>query len=187
MSVTRTFIIKIIDDESALVNDWSQEEVRVALQSGFDLPIEAMETGITRGEFAKLAWRYYEMISHDYCILFEWEGIEDCDGREDPYPFYLLEKGIIQVPGQLFKPDDPITQLEAVKLLMACTEKGDPEFYEAINKYNTALSIPQTLTEIGVFDEVGPNKFESNKPITIEQSMVRVIRLLWVYFDYYEE
>lgn len=184
MSVTKDFKVKVVDDESALINDWSREEIRIALQSGFDLPVDEMGGAITRGEFAKLVCKYYEMISNDYCILFEWEGIEDCDWRKDPYPFYLLEKGLIQVPDQLFRPDDPITQLEALELLMACTEKGDAEFYEAIKEYDTKLSIPKTLIEVNVLNETGPNKFEAEKVLTKEQAMVRVIRLLCVFLDY---
>lgn len=175
IETTKDFTFKVSDDESALPDDWSREDIKNALVNGFVAPLSNVNAAITRGQFAKLManlyWTIWEEGSPD--PEYEEKVVTDC-GEDDYDQFLMVKLGIMDAPGGKFKPNDNITQEAATVAMFKICAAADPNLLE---KVTDDKAIPYEMIAYGVTDETGDNAYDGAKKITGRLALVRCNRL----------
>ncbi|MDR2035876.1 MAG: hypothetical protein LBP91_04300 [Coriobacteriales bacterium] len=174
-TATKDFSFRVLDDESALPNDWSRQDIKQALSNGFIAPLYEIDAAITRGQFANLASTLYWTLWHEGMLYPPYEEgvVTDCGG-DDYNQFLMVKLGLMEAPGGRFNPNGNLTEEEAAVILyriciFALTEgkyAGTP-VSEMIDAYLFA----------GVMDESGDNVYNAEENITCRLALVRCNRL----------
>lgn len=174
ISAEKEFNFKIIDDESALPNDWSKEDIKNALANGFVAPLANVNSAITRGQFAKLManmyWAMYEEGSPD--PDYEEDIVKDC-GQDNFDQFLMVKLGVMEAKDGKFNPNKNLTEEEAAVIMYNICRIADPNLVDDGN----ATQIVENLLDYGVIDEIGENLFNASDKITGRLALVRCNRL----------
>lgn len=180
-SVSGDFTFKVLDDESALPNDWSREDIKNALANGFIAPLANVNSAITRGQFASLMntmyWTMWEEGSPEPEYV---EGIVTDCGQDDYSQFLMVNLGVMDAPNGKFNPNGQLTEEEAAYIMFNLCAIADPNICEQTDDRE---GIALGLIEAGVADESGDNLYTSDKPITGRLALVRCNRLYTYMFD----
>ncbi len=177
----KDFKFKVLDDESALPNDWSKEDVKKALKNGFVAPLSNVNAAITRGQFAKLMgnlyWTMWEKGSPD--PDYEENVVTDC-GQDDYDPFLMVKLGAMDAPGGKFNPNGNVTQEEAAVIMYKICNIADPKYME---KLSTDKEMVDACMELGVMEASGDNAYGASEKITGRLALVRCNRLFDAIFE----
>ena len=186
LSSSMDYTFRVIDDDSALPNDWSRAEVRQALARSFVLPLDRLDAPVTRGDFAIIMANFYTILSGGIDIPFfdfySEDAVIDCvaDAWEPHFFDYL---GIMEVTDRRFYPGMPVGELEAAlimfKVFALATNDAD-----AIRDVDDVQAIIPVFQRLGIIDPSGPNAFNESERLTNRLAMVRLNRFFsLVYSD----
>jgi len=186
-STSRDFTVEIVDDESDLPDDWSQGDIRYAMQQGLYLPLEWIDAPITRSQFARQMAFVYGQYSSLPGIYphFDREGlVTDC-GSNDLLEAMMVYLGVMEAPDGLFEPAGSMTEHEGAIIMYKVAIMADHQNIAA-DEFDEE-EIIAFLFEIGVLDEDGPNVFEPDSELTGKQALARAGKMLWYSFGEDEE
>ena len=181
MSVSKEFTFRIIDDESDLPNDWSRADIINALSNGFVVPLNRIDTQITRGQYASLMTVVYATIAVDDDPFPEYveDVVKDC-GQDDYDQFLMVYLGVMDAPGGRFEPSKPLTQAEAALILYCVIGMADPDIVD----FDVDLAdIVEIFTDNDIIDASGPNAYSASANLTNRLALVRLSRLYGVLFE----
>ena len=116
VSARKEYTVEIIDDESALPDDWSRKEIVYALTRGYTIPINRIESPVTRSEFAGLMYTLFNNIHPEGLPPFEKNVVTDC-GENCYSEFLMVRLGVMEAPGGRFEPHKSLTQREAIRII----------------------------------------------------------------------
>ncbi|MEG2950571.1 MAG: hypothetical protein RR946_07765 [Clostridia bacterium] len=175
VSTQQDYTYRVLDDESALPDDWSREDVKAALSNGFITSLKNVNSAITRGRYADLmAMIYYSTVDENAELPTYEEGIVTDCGANDINQFLMVHLGVMDAPDGRFSPNETLTEEQAMRILYDITIKGT-----GVDD-GTAVSTEDMLaelTEAGVVAESGENAYQAEKPITSQLALVRCNRL----------
>ncbi|MEG2152143.1 MAG: hypothetical protein RRZ71_02665 [Clostridia bacterium] len=179
VSSSAKYTFKIANDESALPNDWSKDDVRQALSNGFIAPLANVKSPITRGQYAALMTNLYFTVVDENTEILEYEDgiVTDC-GSDDYSQFLMAKLGFMEAKGGKFAPNDALTEEEAAKILynvvITATKVDDG--------VETAMEdIIAELTDAKIIDDIPENTYQAANKITGQLALVRCNRL-WEFF-----
>ena len=181
MGVSRDFSLRIIDDESDLPNDWSRADIVNALSNGFVVPLNRIDTQITRGQYASLMTVVYGTLAvyDDPYPDYEEDVVKDC-GQDDYDQFLMVYLGVMDAPGGRFEPSKPLTQEEAALILYRVISMADPDIVEADADTEDIVEI---FIYNDIIDEDGENAYAATASLTNRLALVRLSRLYSVLFE----
>jgi hypothetical protein len=191
ISASKDFNIEIVEDESYLPNDWSRNDITLALRFGYYLPLNMLESPITRVEYAKMMFYVYSMVypEDDFVIPGLDEEIEFSDMSNDDkdidylFAFCMVALGIMDAPNGEFDPYGTLTEREAMQILYRTVELSKSIEVGTYEVLDESVFIP-ALTDMGLFDEPGSeNGYTADMKFTRKLAMVRIARLLQVEMD----
>jgi len=185
----KEFTFRIIDDESALPGDWSQEDIRFALSMGFVLPLDRLDLPVTRRDFARFMGEMYNTaITQEQEQVYgfvpdyfnPWpeyaDGLViDCAG-ENHYPSVMVSLGLMEAPGGRFNPNMPLTEKEGA-LLMYRTVVSPLKDLRSLPNANDETAIIEFLMNNNVLHESGPNAFDPEGLLTNRLALVRIAQM----------
>lgn len=172
---TKDFTFTVIDDESALPQDWSKEDVKSALSNGFIAPLANVNSAITRGQFANLMSNLYWTVWEEGSAQPEYEEgiVTDC-GDDDYAQFLMVKLGVMSAENGKFNPNQNLTQEEAAVIMYQICALADPKVAETIED---KAEMVQICINSNVMDESGENKYTAESKITGQLALVRCNRL----------
>ena len=116
VSARKDYTFEIIDDASALPDDWSRQEIIYALLKGYSIPINRIESPVTRSEFAGLMHILYSFMNPKGLPQYEKNIVTDC-GDYAYSEFLMVRLGVMDAPGGRFEPHRSLTQSEAIRII----------------------------------------------------------------------
>ena len=180
MSSSRNYSFTILDDELDLPNDWSREYIKDALTNGFSLPLNRIDTPVTRRQFATLMTLMFEyMLEYDYDYPDYIEGIVTDSGQDDYDQFLMVHLGLMKAPGGRFEPNRPITEQEAALLMYRVSALADPDWFGSDESDNDILEF---YLEYGIIDTSGNNALNENQNLTNRLALVRISKFFEAVF-----
>lgn len=179
MQSAKNFTFRVLDDESALPDDWSREDVKNALSNGFIAPLKNVDAAITRGRFAELMATLYYTVMDENAGLPDYEDgvVTDC-GSDDYSQFLMASLGVMEAPGGKFSPNDTLTEEQAMRTLYEVAAKGLGTDDGTVTATEDLLA---ELEEAGVINDREENTYQADKAVTGRIVLVRLSRL----FDYF--
>ena len=205
LSSSKDFIIEIIVDESDLPDDWSRNDLTLALRLGFYLPLDRLDAPITRLEFAGLMFNFYSLVLPDdfdvipdSTIFCEFEDMSN-DFNDMDYLFaqMMVAMGLMDVrdaeideyPGLItlvygkFDPSGSMSMREAMQCMYLTIELSRNQTVAKYEIMDESEFIP-TLNEWGFFDEPGsPNVYRADEIFTKRLALVRIARFVKYEFE----
>jgi len=180
MSTSQSYSFTILDDESDLPNDWSREYIKDALTHGFALPLNRIDTPVTRRQFATLMTLLYEyMLEDDYEYPDYIEGIVTDCGHDDYDQFFMVHLGLMKAPGGRFEPNRPVTEREAALLMYRVAALADPEWFGSDEGDTDILEF---YVDYGIMDISGSNALNENQNLTNRLALVRISKFFEAVF-----
>jgi len=181
LEATKEFSFKIIDDESALPNDWSKDDVKKALSNGFIAPLKNVNSAITRGQYAKLMANLYWALHEDGSDEPEYKEnvVKDC-GNDDFDQFLMVSLGVMEAKDGKFNPNGNLTQEEAAVIMYRICNIANPGY---LDKSIDPKGIINAFNENSVIDESGDNAYNAAAKITGRLALVRCNRLYEAIFE----
>ncbi|MDD3244006.1 MAG: hypothetical protein PHD32_09820 [Eubacteriales bacterium] len=175
VSSTAEFTFRVENDESALPNDWSRQDIKSALSNGFIAPLQNVNSAMTRGQFARLAANLYWNVWEDGSPNPDYEEgvVTDC-GQDDYNPFLMVKLGVMEAPNGKFNPNGQLTEEEAAVILYQVCSLADPAVAAPITD---KAEMVETCKGAGMMDESGDNAYTAEKSITGRLALVRCNRL----------
>ena len=177
LTAQKSYTFKILDDDSDLPDDWSRDYVTGALSNGFVLPLDRLDSPVTRSQFADIMMvMYIYMLEND----FSYEDFEefllesmlvDCSG--DAGPNLMVYLGVMEAPNGIFNPARSLTEREAALIMYRVSALADPVYFDA-NYSDT--HIIQAFYNLNIFDSSGPNAFNEYDRLTVRLALVRCYR-----------
>jgi len=185
LTVSGEFSLYIVDDDSALPDDWSRVDIVTALANGYAIDLRRLDMPINRGRFAEFINTLYVFMHDDedidYMYLPEYVEGQIIDGGATSYEFFLMVYfGLMEAPSGRFNPNGTITQLEAALIMYRIAELADPDWFGA---GASDAEILDWLYSQGILDESGPNALNESQPLTNRLAMVRLGRLYQAVFE----
>ena len=181
LSASKEFRFNIIDDESDLPDDWSRDDVKIALEYGFTLPLDRIDDPITRGEYANIVVRMLAgcMPAKYFPAVDKW-CVKDCgnSGANVAAAHFMVQLGFMEAPGGMFEPSKPITQRDAALILFKLLATY-AEFDEQESTEQEKIAYLQSKRYI---DTAGPNAYKAAEYITRKQALVRQSRMFQALF-----
>ena len=186
LSASRDFLYEVIEDESDLPDDWSRNDISVALRLGFYLPLDRLESPVTRIEFAKLMFTlgslpFPEKSGHIPGVerLIDFTDMSnDLNDMDYNYAMYMVGVGVMDAPDDAFNPHGSLTEREAMQIFYKTLEMFRTETTMTYEVMDESEFIPE-LTEWGLFDESdGPNEYQAGEKITKKVLMSRIARFI---------
>ena len=185
----KDFTFEITDDDSALPNDWSREEVRAALSWGMVLPLDRLDAPLTRGKYAEI------LVSAFGLFAYLADGGDPTDVQpHNPYPdyeeglvtdgtsswdlwhwFIVVKLGVMDAPGGIFNPTGSLTQREAAIMIyrisaIALNDPGDLDINLSDDE------IIEWFISKKIINISGPNEYQESERLTNRLAMVRTVR-----------
>ena len=191
LSDSRDFVYEVLEDESDLPDDWSRNDVSLALRFGFYLPLDRLDSPVTRIEFAKM------MFSLGACVLpddaedlpLPEENAEFTDMSNDlndmdyVYAMYMVGMGLMDAPDGKFNPHGSLTEREAMQIFYKEIEQSRSLTNTTYSVLDESEFIPE-LTEWGLFDEPGgPAEYQPREKLSKKMLMSRIARFLKYEFE----
>ncbi len=181
ISSSKDYNFRIINDESALPNDWSKEEIKEALSNGFVAPLNDINSAITRGRFATLmAGLYYDVWEEGSKNPDYEEGIVTDCGNDDFDQFLMVKLGLMDAPNGRFNPNGNLTELEAGIIMYNTIFIADPQL---VKKYDNPNDIIEVYLDNNVIEKDGNNVYNADKKITGQLALVRLNRLYNIIYE----
>ena len=192
VSSTKDFTIEIIEDESDLPDDWSRNDITLALRLGYYQPLNRLDSPITRIELAKMMFGLGALVQPDdfehlpdplvYPFFTDMEF--DMTDMNYAYAYYMVGYGLMDADSEgRFNPHASLTEREALQIFyrtIAFAESQTPVPYEVMDE---SMFIPQ-LTQWGLFDEQGgPNAYQPGEKLSKRLLMVRIAKFIKFYED----
>ncbi|MEG2315349.1 MAG: hypothetical protein RSC91_03970 [Clostridia bacterium] len=175
VTAQKDFTYRVLDDETALPDDWSREDVKAALSNGFITSLKNVNSAITRGRFASLvAMMYYSVVDETMTLPDYEDGIVTDCGANDYDQFLLVKLGVMDAPDGRFSPNDTLTEEQAMRILYETAIKG---LGVDDGTPTPTEDLVAELMDAGVVDESGENAYQGEKPITGQLALVRCNRL----------
>lgn len=181
VSASRDFTFRILDDESALPDDWSREDIKQALTNGFVAPLQNANSAIIRGQYASLMRNLYWMVWEEGSPDPDYEEglVTDC-GQDDYDQFLMVSLGVMDAPGGKFSPNANLTQEEAALILYDICSLADPSYFEELSEGGNQIYFSLNY---GIMDENGDNGYRPEEKITCKLALVRCNRLFEAIFE----
>ncbi|MCL2112089.1 MAG: hypothetical protein FWH32_07595 [Clostridiales bacterium] len=172
---SKDFTFLIVDDESALPNDWSRDDVRGVLENGFVAPLHNVNAAITRGQFATLAANLYWSLWEEWMPEPDYRNgvVTDC-GQDDYDQFLMVELGLMEATGGRFRPTGNLTEEEAAVIFYRICAMSTPEGEDPTD---TVGDMVEACIDAGVMDLSGENAYNAGENITGRLALVRLNRL----------
>ena len=175
LTTTRDFTFRILD-ESDLPDDWSSDEMRIAMSHGFALPINRPDAPVTRGEFARMMAHLYIIVARGSVPFNEFyvEGaITDCGMEWAPALMDYL--GLMTATDGLFNPGGTLTERDAAVIMYNtyALALNDPD---VMSGYDNESGIVRVFTELGILNADGPNVYDESARMTYRLTLVRLNR-----------
>jgi len=185
ISTSKDFRYRFVDDESALPNDWSRDEIRTALRRGMTASSDRFDGPVTRGEFAKFAiiaavhllpWDEIPIDLSDEEIAVV---VKDCGlGLDRFFPYYIVRFGLMDAPNGYFDPHKTMTEREAMMIM-----------YRILLLYNeraggnnpTEAELVSLFESINIIGSGGQNSYAGDERLTCKIAMIRMSRM----FEYF--
>ena len=207
LSSTKDFTVEIIADESDLPDDWSHNDLTLALRLGFYLPLDRLDAPITRLEFAWLMFSFYSLVlpddfdlmpetnifcefddmsndmnDMDYLIAWSMVSMGLMDVRDAEIEDYLGLGMLTYITGK-FAPSEPITERDAMQCMYMTIELSRNQIVTVYEVMDESEFMP-TLEEWGFFDEPdSPNTYRPEENLTKRLALVRIARFVKYEFE----
>ncbi|MCL2169094.1 MAG: hypothetical protein FWB74_03615 [Defluviitaleaceae bacterium] len=185
MTVSGNLTIYVENDTSDLPNDWSRDDIILALSQGFAGDLRRLDAPITRGRFATfMTTMFFMMQEGEWWEMYipEYEEGVVTDGGQDSYDFWLMvHLGVMDAPGGRFNPNQPITELDAALIMYRVAAYADPQWFWDDADDDQILD---WLFEIEALEDAGPNTLNDNESLTMRLAMVRLARFYDAVFDF---
>jgi len=184
VSASKDFTFRVIDDESDLPDDWSREDIVIALKTGFTISLDRLDAPITRGQFARLM----AIMVHDR-VPQETHPSTDLDadtlkdggvGRDGYFIRLMVATGLMDAPDGYFRPHMSLTEREALDIMFRFLVLEDPE----LGDYDlTEAEYLNGFRLMGIFDDSGPNALKGTDKLTCKLALVRMSRMFQFYYE----
>jgi hypothetical protein len=205
LSSSKDFRIEIIEDESALPDDWSRNDITLALRLGFYEPLDFLDAPITRLQLAKLLFNVYSLVlPEDFELIPDSPIVPDLtdmsgDQNDMDYlmAYLIVSMGLMEIknasaevyeefPDYIFvtgefDPYGSVTEREAMQAIYKTIEISRNQTITVPEPMDESEFIP-TLTEWGLFDEA-ENAYQADKKMTNRLTMVRVAKFIKYEFE----
>ena len=191
LSTSKDFVIEIIEDESALPDDWSRNDITLALRLGFYQPLARLESPVTRLEYAKMMFSMYSLtLPDDFEQLPDFVTIpmitdmnNDLNDMNFFYAFFMVGIGLMDAPDGVFDPHGSITEREAMQIMYKTIELSKNQTVTNYSILDESEFIP-ALTEMGLFNDTdGHNLYQAGEKISKKLTMVRIARFIKYEFE----
>jgi len=183
VSTSKDFKVEIINDESALPDDWSRCYVRYALQNGIYLPLNRIEAPVTRSQYAlQMAFLYGTYSTHPgvYPTFDKDSLVKDC-GNSNLVEAMMVYLGVMEAPDGKFDPARSMTEREGAVIMYKVAYMAENQGVTS-DDFNED-EIIDILLEKGVIDESGPNALDPDRKLSSKLAMVRIAKLMQVLND----
>jgi hypothetical protein len=181
VSSSRDYTFTILDDESALPDDWSREDVKAALSDGYVAPLANVGAPMSRRQYAKLLETMYWSMWEEGAPDPEYrEGVVTDTGLDDYREFLMVELGVMEAPGGRFEPNGQVTQEEAMRMMYTLCSVADPEWFPPTENTAEMVAFFQDLVVMGERPE---NAYVPEANITGQLALVRCGRLMRAVFE----
>jgi len=200
LSSTKDYVIEIIEDESDLPDDWSRRDITLALRMGYYLPLNRLDSPMTRLEYAKMMFSVYSLVLPEGFELMPMGNIlpeftdmsNDMNDMDFGNAFVMVNLGLMEVKNAEtlweyediafvtgeFDPHGTMTEREAMQILRKTLELSETQTITTYEMIDESLFIPE-LTEWGLFDEEGgPNAYNADEKLSKRLTLVRIARLI---------
>jgi len=184
LSSQRDYTIRILDDNSELPNDWSREQIRIALSWGIVLPLDRLDAPITRGQYAEIMTTSYGLfnyfMSDDVFVYPDYEEGVITDSISDWdrwHQFMVVYLGVMDAPNGIFNPTGTVTEQEAAVIMfrICALALDDPDIMDVEADEDF---IVEWFLRRGIAEANGPNAFDGSARLSNRLAMVRTVRFI---------
>ncbi|MCL1896651.1 MAG: zinc ribbon domain-containing protein [Clostridiales bacterium] len=204
LSASKDFMFEVIEDESELPDDWSRNDISLALRLGHYFPLNRLDAPVTRIEYAKMMNSLYATAIPDDFDRLPMPDIlcEFNDMSNDPtdinyaYAYVMVGLGLMGVENMEaeemmgitilrgdFNPYGSITEREAMQIFYKTIELAKEQTVATYEVLDEQEFLP-TLEEWGLFDEPGgPNVYQAGEKLSKKKTMSRIARFSKFWFE----
>ena len=204
LSASKDFMFEVIEDESDLPDDWSRNDISLALRLGHYLPLNRLDAPVTRIEYVKMMNSLYATaIPDDFDmmpmpeIMCEFNDMSnDYTDMDFAYAYIMVAMGLMGVENMEteevmgitilrgdFNPGASITEREAMQIFFKTIEIAKEQTVATYEVMDEQEFLP-TLEEWGLFDEPGgPNAYQAGDKLTKKKTMSRMARFSKFWYD----
>ena len=180
-SSTKDFRIEIVEDESDLPNDWSRNDITLALRLGVYLPLHRLESPVTRVEFARTMFMTYILAYPVTPVQFpddmDFPEFRDMSNDENNMDYIasavMVGLGLMDAPDGKFNPNGSLTEREAMQIMYMTIEVARNRSIATYGEMAESSFIPE-LMEWGILGTDGPNAYRGDEKLSIKLALARI-------------
>ncbi len=174
---------EVEEDMGELEGAWYAEYVQAALETGFVMPLDKLETtGINRQQMSRALANLYTILGGEVDFTaYDPDAIADIlAGTDNLFAWYAVEMGWMEADGSLFDPLGTITEQEALQMFYNLLTDIDSESYPE----GVELSeIEQYFIDMGIVDERIENPYDALATLMRDQAFVRYVNFALTFME----
>lgn len=192
LSTSRDFVFEITEDESDLPDDWSRNDITLALRLGYYQPLNRLDSPITRVEFAKMMYALSSLVLPDDYerlpdpLMFPFFSDMNLDTMDMNYAYamYMVSYGLMDVDeNDAFNPHNSLTEREAMNIFYRTIEFAQSQNAVPYEVLDDEELMPK-FTQWGLFGEEGsPNTYLPDERMSKRMVLVRIARFIKFFED----
>ena len=171
------------EDLGELEGAWYAEYVQAALETGFVMPLDKLETtGINRQQMSRALTNLYTILGGEVDFTaYDANAIGDIlAGTDNLFAWYAVEMGWMDDQDGLFDPLGTITEQEALQMFYNVLTSIDSESYP----YGVELAeIEQYFIDMGIVDERIENPYDALATLMRDEAFVRYVNFALTFME----
>ncbi|MBP0962932.1 MAG: hypothetical protein J6Q99_01395 [Oscillospiraceae bacterium] len=171
------------EDSGELEGAWYAEYVQAALETGFVMPLDKLETtGINRQQMSRALANLYTILGGEVDFTaYDADAISDIlAGTDNLFAWYAVEMGWMDAADGLFNPLGTISEQEALqmfyKVLTSIDSYSYPEGVEL-------AEIEQYFIDMGIVDERIENPYDALATLMRDEAFVRYVNFALTFME----
>ena len=171
------------EDSGELEGAWYAEYVQAALETGFVMPLDKLETtGINRQQMSRALANLYTILGGEVDFTaYDADAISDIlAGTDNLFAWYAVEMGWMEADGSIFDPLGTITEQEALQMFYNVLSDIDSHSYpEGVD----LAEIEQYFIEMGIVDERIENPYDALATLMRDEAFVRYVNFALTFME----
>lgn len=175
LSAKKEFSFEVVDDQSDLPDDWSRDEIVHALKNGYVVPINRIDSPVTRGQYADIMHTLFYNLYPEILPDYDKNLITDC--TEYSYSEFLMAYlGVMEAPDGIFEPHKSLTQREALRIIYLTYMLAQNTGLKLEDISYSEVEASALLESEGIFDSDN-NTYEPDTRLSKKQALVWISRV----------
>ena len=171
------------EDSGELQGAWYAEYVQAAMETGFILPLDKLETtGINRQQMSRALANLYTILGGEADFTaYDADAIADIlAGTDNLFAWYAVEMGWMDAQNGLFDPLGTITEQEALQMFYnVLTDIDSYSYPEGVE----LAEIEQYFIDMGIVDERAENPYDALATLMRDEAFVRYVNFAITFME----